>query len=107
MAKTLTDLFINELQDAYNAETQLTKALPKLAKAAVSSELRSGFEHHLKETENQITRLERVFEQIGSKAGSHTCKAMKGIITEGEEIMELGLDKDARDAGLIAAAQKA
>jgi ferritin-like metal-binding protein YciE len=107
MAKTLTDLFINELQDAYNAETQLTKALPKLAKAAVSSDLRAGFELHLKETENQIERLEQVFEQIGAKANSHTCKAMKGIVAEGEEIMDLGLDKDARDAGLIAAAQKA
>ena len=107
MAKTLTDLFINELQDAYNAETQLTKALPKLAKAAVSSDLRGGFELHLKETENQIERLEQVFEQIGAKASSHTCKAMKGIVAEGEEIMDLGLDKDSRDAGLIAAAQKA
>jgi len=107
MAKTLTDLFINELQDAYNAETQLTKALPKLAKAATSADLRAGFEQHLKETENQIARLERVCEQVGCKTGSHTCKAMKGIVTEGEEIMDLGLDRDAIDAGLIAAAQKA
>jgi len=107
MAKTLTDLFITELQDAYNAETQLTAALPKLAKAATSPDLRAGFEQHLKETKNQIERLERVCEQVGCKTGPHTCKAMKGIVTEGDEIMDLGLDKDARDAGLIAAAQKA
>jgi ferritin-like metal-binding protein YciE len=107
MAKTLSDLFINELQDAYNAETQLTKALPKMAKAATSADLRAGFELHLKETEQQIARLERVCEQVGCKTGSHTCKAMKGIVTEGDEIMDLGLDKDATDAGLIAAAQKA
>jgi ferritin-like metal-binding protein YciE len=106
MAKTLKDLFVDQLQDAYNAETQLTKALPKMAKAAKSDELRAGFEQHLKETQNQITRLERVFEQVGAKTGSNTCEAMQGLVAEGEEIMGLGLDKDTQDAGLIAAAQK-
>ena len=106
MAKTLKDLFVDQLQDAYNAETQLTKALPKMAKAAKSDDLRAGFEQHLKETQNQISRLERVFDQVGAKSGSNTCEAMKGLVTEGEEIMGLGLDKDAQDAGLIAAAQK-
>jgi len=106
MAKTLTDLFHDQLQDAYSAETQLTKALPKMAKAAASAELRAGFEQHLTETKNQIARLEKVCEQVGCKTSSNTCEAMEGLIEEGEEIMGLGLDKDAQDAGLIAAAQK-
>jgi ferritin-like metal-binding protein YciE len=105
-SKTLKDLFIDQLQDAYSAETQLTKALPKMAKAAGSSELRAGFEQHLKETQNQITRLEQVCQQLGCKTASNTCEAMQGLVAEGEEIMGLGLDKDAQDAGLIAAAQK-
>ncbi len=106
MAKTLTDLFYDQLQDAYSAETQLTKALPKMAKAATSPELKSGFEQHLAETKNQITRLEHVCQQVGCKTGSNTCEAMEGLIAEGEEVMGLGLEKDAQDAGLIAAAQK-
>ena len=105
MTKTLTDHFYDQLLDAYNAETQLTKALPKLAKAAGSPDLRSGFEQHLKETHNQVARLEQVCQQVGCKTGSNTCEAMKGLVTEGEEIIGLGLDKDAQDAGLIAAAQ--
>jgi ferritin-like metal-binding protein YciE len=106
MAKTLTDLFYDQLQDAYSAETQLTKALPKMAKAAQSAELRAGFEQHLTETKNQLTRLETVCKQVGCKTSSNTCEAMEGLIEEGEEIMGLGLDNDAQDAGLIAAAQK-
>jgi len=106
VAKTLNDLFHDQLQDAYSAETQLTKALPKMAKAAVSAELRSGFEQHLTETKNQLARLEKVCEQVGCKTGSNTCEAMEGLIEEGEEVMGLGLDKEAQDAGLIAAAQK-
>jgi ferritin-like metal-binding protein YciE len=106
MAKTLTDLFHDQLQDAYSAETQLTKALPKMAKAAGSADLRAGFEQHLTETKNQLTRLEKVCEQVGCKTGSNTCEAMEGLIEEGEEVMGLGLDTDAQDAGLIAAAQK-
>jgi ferritin-like metal-binding protein YciE len=105
-SKTLKDLFVDQLQDAYNAETQLTKALPKMAKAAKSDSLRAGFEQHLKETQNQIGRLERVFEQVGAKTGSNTCEAMEGLIEEGEEILGLGFDKDTQDAGLIVAAQK-
>ena len=106
MAKTLTDLFHDQLQDAYDAETRLTKALPKMAKAATSPELRAGFEQHIKETERQVTRLEQVCKQVGCKTGGNTCEAMKGLVAEGEEIIGLGLDKDAQDAGLIAAAQK-
>jgi len=106
MAKTLTDLFHDQLQDAYSAETQLTKALPKMAKAATSDDLRQGFEQHLTETKNQLTRLETVCKQVGCKTGSNTCEAMEGLIEEGEEIMGLDLEDDALDAGLIAAAQK-
>jgi len=106
MAKTLTDLFHDQLQDAYSAETQLTKALPKMAKAAGSTDLRAGFEQHLSETKNQLSRLEKVCQQVGCKTGSNTCEAMEGLIEEGEEVMDLGLDAEAQDAGLIAAAQK-
>ena len=106
MAKTLTDLFHDQLQDAYSAESQLIKALPKMAKAASSADLRAGFEQHLAETKNQLTRIEQVCQQVGCKTGSNTCEAMEGLIEEGEEIMDLDLEKDALDAGLIAAAQK-
>jgi len=106
MAKSLTDLFHDQLQDAYSAETQLTKALPKMAKAAGSADLRAGFEQHLTETKNQLARLEKVCQQVGCKTGSNTCEAMEGLIEEGEEVMDLGLDAEAQDAGLIAAAQK-
>jgi ferritin-like metal-binding protein YciE len=106
MAKTLTDLFHDQLQDAYSAETQLTKALPKMAKAARSAELRAGFEQHLTETKNQLTRLDKVCQQVGCKTGGNTCEAMEGLVEEGEEVMGLGLDGEAQDAGLIAAAQK-
>lgn len=106
MAKTLTDLFHNQLQDAYSAETQLTKALPKMAKAAASEDLRAGFEQHLKETQNQVTRLEEVCKAVGCKTSGNTCEAMQGLVSEGEEIIGLELEKDAQDAGLIAAAQK-
>jgi len=104
--KTLEDLFHDQLQDAYSAETQITKALPKMAKAASSPQLKAGFEQHLRETENQITRLEEVCRAVGCKTGGNTCEATKGLITEGEEVMKLGLDADTLDAGLIAAAQK-
>jgi len=106
MAKTLTDLFHDQLQDAYSAETQITKALPKMAKAASAPDLSAGFEQHLTETKKQIERLEQVCKLVGCKTGSNTCEATEGLIAEGEEIMGLGLDKDAQDAGLIAAAQK-
>jgi ferritin-like metal-binding protein YciE len=105
-AKTLTDLFHDQLQDAYSAETQLTKALPKMAKAASSPQLKAGFEKHLAETQNQLKRLEQACSQVGRKTGSNTCEAMQGLVAEGEETMALGLEPDALDAGLIIAAQK-
>jgi ferritin-like metal-binding protein YciE len=106
MAKTLPDLFQSQLQDAYSAETQITKALPKMAQAATSPELRAGFEQHATETRNQITRLEKVCALVGCKTGGNTCEATEGLVKEGEEIIGMGLDPDALDAGLISAAQK-
>lgn len=102
---TLDKLLVDELKDLYSAEHQITKALPKMAKAASSSELRTAFETHLKETEGQIKRLDRVFEILGKAAGGKTCKAMKGLIEEGSEVME-NAEGEARDAAMIAAAQK-
>lgn len=103
MAETLTDLFYDQLKDAYRTETQLTRALPKMAGAATSAELRAGSEQHLAETQNQLTRLERMCAEVGCKTESHTCKAMQGLIAESEEVIGPGLDPHARDAGLIAA----
>ena len=94
--KTLKDLFVDQLQDAYSAETQLTKALPKMAKAAKSADLRAGFEQHLTETKNQLSRLDRVFVQVGAKSGSNTCEAMEGLVAEGDEVMGLASTRTRR-----------
>ena len=103
---TLRNLFENQLQDAYSSETQIKKALPKLAKAAASAELKAGFEQHLTETNGQIGRLENIGQALGIKLSGNTCEATEGLVEEGEEIIKMDLDPDARDAGLIAAAQK-
>jgi ferritin-like metal-binding protein YciE len=105
-SQALDSLFVLELQDAYSAETQLVKALPKMAEAASYPELRAGFEHHLEETKDQVKRLERVCKEFGCKTGSKTCQAMQGLIDEGEDIIDMDLQDDVRDAGLIIAAQK-
>jgi ferritin-like metal-binding protein YciE len=104
--KSLEDLFIDELKDMYNAENQLTRALPKMAKKANSDELRKAIETHLEETQNQIERLEKVFEELNQTAKGKTCQAMKGLIEEGTEIMEETSEDVVRDAGIISAAQK-
>ncbi|HLU09698.1 MAG TPA: ferritin-like domain-containing protein [Oceanobacillus sp.] len=104
--QNLNDLLLDHLKDLYDAEHQITKALPKMAKAASSPQLKTAFEKHLSETENQIRRLEQVFETMGKKATRKTCKGMKGLIEEGEEILKEDAADDVRDAGLIAAAQK-
>jgi ferritin-like metal-binding protein YciE len=106
MSAELHQLFLDELADLLNAETQLTKALPKMAKAAQSEELAEAIRSHLEETENHVTRLKEVFETLNEKAKSKTCKAMKGLIEEGSELMEELKGSSAIDAGLIAAAQK-
>jgi len=103
---TLNDLFIAELRDIFSAEKQLVKALPKMAKAASSPELRQGFEKHLGETETQVERLKQVFESIGESARAKTCKAMEGLVEEGSEIIQEDAVADVKDAALIAAAQK-
>ena len=102
----LNDLFIDELRGILSAEKQLVKALPKMAKAATSPELRKGFEKHLAETHTHVTRLQEVFESIGETARAKTCKAMEGLVAEGAEIIEEDADPDVKDAALIAAAQK-
>src|SRR3982751_979777 len=91
--KGFMDLFELELKDLYSAEKQLTKALPKMAKAATNEDLKEAFESHLEETEGQIDRLEKIFKQLGvSFARVEKCKAMEGLIEEGKEIMEQGLE---------------
>ena len=109
MAETgsLHDAFIEELRDTYDAEKQLTKALPKLAKAATNAKLRAAFETHLQETQGQIARLEQVFESLDEKVRGKHCDGIAGIIEEGKSIMEEDFDETTMDACLIAAGQRA
>ena len=103
----LKELYIEELRDLYDAENQLTKALPKLAKAAKSDDLRAGFEEHLEQTKGHVGRLQQIFEELDEKPTGKKCKAMQGLVAEGAEMMqEEDLEDDARDAGLISAAQR-
>lgn len=103
----LNELFIDELKDIYWAEQHLTKALPKMAKAATTDELRNAIEKHLTETENHVTRLEQAFESIGEKAVAKKCEAMAGLIKEGDEIVaDTEKGSITRDAGIISAGQK-
>jgi ferritin-like metal-binding protein YciE len=104
---SLYDLFVDELKDLYNAEIQLTKALPKLAKAASSEDLRTAFEDHLTETENQVQRLETIFKQLEANPKGKKCKAMVGLIEKGKEVLEEYAENAVKDAALIAAAQRA
>lgn len=103
--KGLEDLFLDGLKDLYYAEKKITKALPKMAKAAESGELVAGFEKHLAETEAQVERLEQVFDLLGKPARGKTCPAIDGILEEGVEIMQEYKGTPALDAGLVAAAQ--
>jgi len=103
--KGLEDLFLDGVKDIYYAEKKITKALPKMAKAAESQELTAGFEKHLAETEAQVERLEQVFDLLGKPARGKTCPAIDGILEEGEEIMQDYNGAPALDAGLVAAAQ--
>ena len=104
--QSLEDLFLEDLKDLYNAENQILKALPRMAKKASAPELRRAFEQHLKQTETQVQRLERVFSSLGEKAKGKTCKGMQGLIEEGKEKMSEDIEDDVLDAALIAAAQK-
>lgn len=103
---SLDDLFVSELKDLYSAEKQLLKAIPKMAKAANSKALQNGFTKHLKQTEGHVSRLEKVFEELGVSPRGKKCKAMEGLIEEGKEVLEEDMDDDVRDAALIAAAQR-
>jgi len=106
MDNDLHELFLDELADLYSAEQQLTKALPKMAKAAESDELREALEEHLEETEEHLSRLEQVAESLDETLKKKTCKAMKGLIEEADEIVKEQKDSSALDAGIIAACQK-
>ena len=104
--ESLQDLLIEEMRDLYNAETQLTKALPKMAKKASNPQLRKAFETHLKETENHAKRLQQIFDKLGKKPTGKKCAAMEGLIEEGKEMMGEDMDEDTMDAALISIAQK-
>ena len=103
--KTLEDLFVHFLRDMYYAEKQIVKALPKMARKADSDKLREAFEHHLEESQNHVANLEQIFEKLDLRPRGVTCEAIDGILDEGKEIMSEAQDADARDAGMIAAAQ--
>lgn len=106
MAATMQELFLDELRDLYDAEKQLTKALPEMADAASTEELRSAFEEHLEQTKGHVQRLDQIFEELGAKSSGKKCAAMVGLIKEGNEVVEDSDESAVRDAGLIAAAQK-
>jgi ferritin-like metal-binding protein YciE len=103
---SLEDLFHERLRDMYDAEKKLVKALPKMAKASSSEELRAAFEDHLEQTKGHVERVERVFELIDKKARGKSCAAMEGLIEEGSEMMDADAEPMVMDAGLIAAAQR-
>lgn len=104
--KGLKELYIDELKDLYNAETQLVKALPKMAKASSSDELRQGFEDHLEQTKGHVERLEKIFELLDESPKGKKCAGMEGLIQEGSEVMEEDYEGAVMDAGLIGAAQR-
>jgi ferritin-like metal-binding protein YciE len=102
----LKELYVDELKDLYSAESQLVKALPKLAKAAASEELRAGFEEHLEQTKGHVQRLEQIFEMLDESPKGKKCKGMEGLVEEGSEIMEEDFEDALLDAALIGAAQR-
>lgn len=102
----LQQLMVEELKDLYNAEKQILKALPKVAKKATSPELRQAIEHHYEETENQVDRLEQVLGKLGESPRGKKCKGMQGMIEENEEMMAEKAEPDVMDAGLIVGLQK-
>ena len=104
--ENMDDLFLAEIEDLYDCEKRLTKALPKMAKAATAPELKKAFESHLQETLGHVDRLEKVFSEIGKKPKAVPCEAIKGLIEEGEEMIENTDASPVRDAGIIAAANR-
>jgi ferritin-like metal-binding protein YciE len=104
--ESMEDLFLEQVEDLYDAEKRLVKALPKMAEASTSQTLRQAFESHLMETEGHVSRLENIFRILGQDPKSHTCDAMKGLISEGEDVVSDIDQSSLRDAGLIAAANR-
>lgn len=104
--ENLTDLFVHELRDLYDAEQQLIKALPLLAQAANSPQLRESFERHVEETKEQARRVEEIFKGLGEKPEGKPCKAMAGLVAEAKELLDHDADPEVLDAALIVAAQK-
>ncbi|MGH9406427.1 MAG: ferritin-like domain-containing protein [Terriglobia bacterium] len=104
--ETLKDLYLDELRDIYDAENEIVKALPKMASAASSPELRNAFTHHLQQTKTHVTRLEEIFSGMGEKPKTKKCDGVRGIIAEGEDLMGQKGDQSVMDAGLIASAQR-
>ena len=104
--ENLQQLYLKELRDLYDAEKQITEALPKLIEAASNPELKSGLQEHLNVTNTQISRLEQIFQSLNEKPTGETCKGMKGVIKEGDEILSAGGDPSTVDAGIISAAQR-
>ncbi len=104
--KNLKDLFEHELKDLYSAEKQLIEALPKMAEAASSKELKKAFTDHLEETKEQFDRIHSICEELGINPGSTKCDAMEGLVSEGEDMIKEDADRDVKDAGLIACAQR-
>src|SRR5256884_2174037 len=102
----LKELYIDELKDIYNAENQLVKALPKMAKAASSEELRAGFEEHLEQTKGHVQRLEQIFKMLNENPKGKKCKGMEGLVEEGSEVMQEDFEDALLDAALIGAAQR-
>ena len=103
---SLQDLYLDELRDLYNAETQLVKALPKMAKAAGDDQLREAFEEHLRQTSEHVSRLEQIFEQLGEKASGKKCLGMEGLVKEGSEAMKEDYSEEVKDAAIIGSAQR-
>ncbi len=103
---SLRTLWIEEMRDLYNAENQLLKALPKMAKKAAAPELKQAFQSHLEETKTHVERLDQIFDTLGKKPTGKTCKAMKGLVEEGSEMMQETGPSSVIDAGLIAAGQR-
>jgi ferritin-like metal-binding protein YciE len=103
---SLRELYIDQLRDLYDAENQLIKALPKMAKGATSDQLREGIEEHLEQTRGQAERLEQIFERLGEKPKGKKCKGMQGLVEEGNETLKEDMEEDTKDAAIIAAAQR-
>ena len=103
---SLRKLYVEELKDLYSAEKQILQALPKMVKKASNPQLKAGFEEHLRQTEEQVRRLDRIFEALGKSGRGKKCKGMEGLLEEGKEVMQEDMDEETRDAALIAAAQR-